>query len=151
MGLAGSRGRSNVAQVLRAKTVRKENHQQANANYESRHNGQHQVEPLKSKVHEVGDDQDGLDDRCSHQDHQHQHHTQVNITEKHLEASQKQQPDPNRYEELIASGEVIFGFSEGAHVVLQVTQILVYDGFNEQQRLKVWATHFTSSDQSTAS
>src|SRR5438132_13941515 len=84
---------------------------------QSRHDGQNQVESLKTEMHEVRDDQGRLDDRRAHQNHQHISYRQMYIAEKDFEAGKKQQPHPDRNEQLIRAREMLLKLDVCAHLL----------------------------------
>jgi len=62
LGSFGRRRWSGITQILRAKTVREENQQQADRDYYCRNDRQDQIQTLKPQVHEISNDQRRFDD-----------------------------------------------------------------------------------------
>src|SRR5206468_12857385 len=77
-----------------------------------------QIQTLEAKVHEIGHDQCSLDDRCTHQNHEHVNDRQMDIAEKDFEAGQQQEPNPDRNEQTIGSGKMLVNICVSAHVYL---------------------------------
>jgi hypothetical protein len=83
------------AHMQKANAIWKEDEQSRGYYYQRWNQRQNQCLLLKSQVHEVSHDQSRFDDGQSHQEDEHNSDSQMEVSEKHLNARDGEQPAPD--------------------------------------------------------